>query len=107
MRGGLAPLHRMPNSVHRKEASGPSASVGLTWVGSNSFDAGGAEQSSSLVMKMTARNALSRKKPLLPGGGGSIIIGSPSAARAADSECSKPHPFAPTCAMQVNTSEMS
>src|SRR5262245_46395593 len=43
MRGGGCPLQRMPNSVQRYEASGPSVSL----LGSKSWESDGAEQSSS------------------------------------------------------------
>src|SRR5437016_5140508 len=57
-RGGGWPPHRMPYSVQRNDASGPSDMS----LGSNRRESAGAEQSSSLVIQMIARYASDRTK---------------------------------------------
>src|SRR6266498_1015990 len=91
LRGGATPPHRCPNSLQRNRG-GPSALLCRNDDGSNSAVFGGAEQSSSLVMKVTARKASGRRNPALTAGDASW--------------CSKPQPDVPTLARQANASSI-
>src|SRR6476659_9779137 len=68
MRGGFTPPHRCPNSLQRNEASGPSGSASSVDDVAKIAASGGAEQSSSLVMKTTASRADDRRNPTLAAG---------------------------------------
>src|SRR4051812_21224422 len=67
LRGGATPPQRCPNSLQRK-SGGPSALLCRNDDELKSTVFGGAEQSSSLVMKATARNASGRRNPVLGAG---------------------------------------
>src|SRR5262249_42592216 len=105
VRGGRAPPHRWPNSLQRYDASGPSWSLTKRESGLNSTESGGAEQSSSFVMRMMPRYAFGRRKLALLGGGG--WPSAPSARSVEANWCSKPQPVSPSPAMQLNTFAMS
>src|SRR5215471_12532915 len=65
VRGGGAPLHRWPYSLHRYDCSGPNISATFREVVVNRSVLGGAEQSSSLVTRTISNRALGRRKPAL------------------------------------------
>src|SRR5262249_28964464 len=107
---GATPSQRWPYSLQRNEASGPYWSVTRREPGSKRGESGGTEQSSSFVMKMIERKAFGRRKPAFSAGGFGLPLPSKLSARSGRRTeakgASKPQPWSPSVAMQLNTVSM-